>query len=169
MKPLITLLSICSLVFSQSLNRSERVIYWNSVNINLLGDASVFSINFERSLSLGEKYFTTISFGIGKNKMHFSSLDADISRPPDQYYYTFPHSISANFGSINHFFEMAYSGTFIDRDFKKRYIAHPLIAYRLISNNGRVTFRIFLSFPFEEVPSLEIIYVPIGLSYGINF
>ena len=133
----------------------------NSLNINLLGDASFASINFEHFFIAKERFVLTGKAGIGYNKKTSSC----VSEPciPAQTYLTIPHHITANFGKEGKFLEFGLGGTVINTS--QRYILFPLIGYRFLPlKSSRVNYRIYFYIPLYNVEDVPV--SPVGLNIG---
>jgi len=144
-------------------NRPENNMY-----VNLFGDATIISINYERLSFRSSNFFLTAKVGIGYNEEEqwciFGGCD-----PPEKYL-TIPHHISGNYGKGRHFFEFGVGGTFINGETNQNYLAYPFAGYRLqpfISN--KFIFRAFACIPFSGLETADILFVPFGLCFGISF
>lgn len=146
---------------SSSIKRSNKSVY-----INILGDASVFSFNYESFIfSNGENFHLTAKGGVGFNS-EFEFCFFGSCGEPDKFL-TIPHHITGLFGNDYQFFEIGLGGTLIP-DNNKSYISYPIIGFRsqsLVSNG--FNFRLYAQFPFQR--NLGILFIPVGLSIGYNF
>ena len=79
-------ISIAQLNDSIYSNDSEHYI-----NVNILGDVSFFSLNYERIINTKENVFHSVKFGIGYNE------DFTLFGDPKSYI-CFPHHYTLNFG-----------------------------------------------------------------------
>jgi hypothetical protein len=162
---LITLLSIPGISLSAQ-NSSYRPVKRapNNISLNLLGEGSLISINYERLFPIAPKFFLTGQAGIGRNQEALWTA----GRSP-RLYTTFPHHITANFGKNRHFFEFGFSGDIVAGDTEHHYISGPLVGYRYKSSrSGRIPVRCFITYPFIGLHT-GLIYVPFGLSIGYSF
>jgi hypothetical protein len=141
----------------------------NNINLNILGDASIISINYERLFFITPCFFLTGKLGIGYNE-EFKLNIFGPSSPPKQYF-AIPHHITGNFGKGRNFLEFGLGGTIIDGNTKQNYLLYPIFGYRLQPlKSNRVNFRIFGSIPFTGLKNTEdILFIPFGLSLGISF
>ena len=140
----------------------------NNMYVNLLGDASIISINYERLFFMSSNFFLTTKVGIGYNEEEqwciFGGCD-----PPEKYL-TIPHHVSGNFGKGRHFFEFGVGGTLINGETDQNYLLYPFAGYRLqpfITN--KFIFRAFACIPFSGLEAEDILFVPFGLCFGVSF
>ena len=82
----------------------------NSINLNLLGDASLISINYERQFLVSPAFILSSKLGLGYN------FEFIIFGNPE-HYLTIPHHITGNIGKGRHFFEFGLGGTIINIQF----------------------------------------------------
>ena len=163
-----TLVSILfgGILLAQSNNDSipERPV--NGIVINLLGDASMISVNYERLLLIRETFFIAGDLGLGYNEEFELNIFGSYSAPDK--YLTIPHRITGNVGRGQHFFEFGLGGTVITGNTNQNYLFYPILGYRLqpIKSN-RFNFRVFGEFPFPRVK--DIVFTPFGLSLGLYF
>jgi hypothetical protein len=140
----------------------------NSIYISILGDASIFSFNYERVFLVNKNFIISSKLGLGYNK----ELDFCIwgTCPPPTRYLTIPHHITGNVGMGRHFFEFGLGGTLI-KDIKTQpYIFYPILGYRIFPlKSNKINFRVFGQVPFSGLNIDEIIFVPLGLSLGVSF
>ena len=159
------------IISAQNNSDSPGVRPLNNVNLNVLGDASIISLNYERLFLISENNFITAKLGVGYNQeLQLFSWGSDT---PSVDYITIPHHISANFGKTRHFLEVGLGGTYFKGNTPYHYLLYPLVGYRfqpLKTNN--INFRVFVCYPFKGIDSKETddkIFFPIGLSAGICF
>ena len=156
-------------LFAQNQADSHKIIPKNNIYINLLGDASIVSLNYERFFIIKPTLFLTIKLGAGYNENLRLCLFG-LCIPPKKIYFTTPHHITANFGKGKHFFEFGIGGAFISGDTNNHYYFFPLMGYRLLSlNSDKINFRIFISGYFNKIYKDDIIFVPLGVSIGKSF
>jgi hypothetical protein len=146
----------------------------NNVNLNLVGNASLISINYERLLLIKPIFFLSGELGIGYNTTvsfnFFGAFGAEESGSTN--HLTIPHHITGNLGKGRHFFEFGLGGTIITGGLHN-YILYPIIGYRLQPlRSKKVNFRLFGSYPIygkDVEDTLDIIFSPVGLSLGVCF
>ncbi|MBT34180.1 MAG: hypothetical protein CMO01_31335 [Thalassobius sp.] len=145
----------------------------NSISLNLLGDASLISINYERQFIINPSFILSSKLGAGFNKEFQLNLCFSGSCPnppsPDTFF-TIPHHITGNIGKERHFFEFGLGGTNIVGNTSQPYLFYPIIGYRLLPEEAdNINFRIFLQIPFSGLDTDKIVFSPLGLNFGISF
>ncbi|NHK29701.1 MAG: hypothetical protein FK730_00015 [Asgard group archaeon] len=140
----------------------------NNINLNLLGDASIFSVSYERIFFISSNFFLTGKLGLGYNEEFRLCLFG--SCPPTEKHLTIPHHITGNLGIERHLFECGIGGTIITGNTNQNYLLYLIVGYRLQPQKpNMVTFRIFGSIPFTGFWTEDILFIPLGLSLGISF
>jgi hypothetical protein len=138
----------------------------NNIYLNLLGDASIISINYERLFVSTPSTFLSGKLGIGYNEEFQLCIFGPCSSPPDKYL-TIPHHFTCNYGlreSI-HFLEFGFGGTLINGN---EYYLDLIIGYRIQpKNSNKLNFRIFVSIRLRDGGG-DILYIPGGLSIGVS-
>jgi len=158
-----------TILYAQNNNDSTNTRPLNGINLNLLGDASYFSINYERIFLISSSFFLTAKVGLGYNEeFQYGGHSTPLSK-----FLTIPHHFTGNIGKGRHFFEFGLGGTLINGNTTQHYIFYPIVGYRLLplkSNN--INFRLFGNIPywaFYGAETDDIIFIPFGLSFGISF
>jgi hypothetical protein len=137
----------------------------NNIYVNLLGDASIMSINYERLFLINPCFFLAGKFGLGYNEKFQLSFFGKSTTSPEPYI-TIPFHITSNFGKGRHFFEFGLGGTIIN----KNDCLYPILGYRFQPiKSGDISFRIFGSIPFSGNEPNNIFFIPFGLSVGVSF
>jgi hypothetical protein len=134
-----------------------------------LGDASLFSINYERQFLVSSTIILSSKFGLGYNEEFKLCIIGPCSSSPEKYL-TIPHHITGNFGKGKYFFEFGLGGTIINGNTNQPYLLYPIVGFRtlpLMSN--KFNFRIFGQIPFSGLETEDIIFIPFGVSLGISF
>jgi hypothetical protein len=171
MKKILTVLILVmsvTILNAQNNNDSINIRPLNGINLNLLGDASWFSINYERLFSISPSFIITGKIGLGYNR-EFAPYYAASK------YFTIPHHITGNLGKGRHLFEFGLGGTIINEnsDHYLDYIFYPIIGYRFLPlKSNHINFRLFSNIPYWAFSGRElgyIIFIPFGLSIGISF
>ena len=144
----------------------------NSVYLNIAGDASFFSLNYEREFSLGPSFILTGKLGAGYNQeinLSFCWWEPCYDYGDDvQQYLTIPHHITGNIGKGRHFFEFGLGGTFLVGDAQQPYCLYPIVGYRLHPlQKHKIAFRFYAEIPLND--SGNIIFIPVGFSAGFTF
>lgn len=121
----------------------------NNITLNILGDASIFSANYERLYFFNQNIFVTGKIGAGFIVDLFPCLFRNC--PPPDKYLTLTHHITGNFGKRKEFLEIGLGGTFISGDFDVDYILYPILGLRYQPlKSGKTVFRLFTYFPIIE-------------------
>lgn len=166
------LLIICfalSACFTQAQSQGEPSLnrYNNNLYLSLLGDGSLFALNYERFFEIKSNLFLAGKIGIGHNE-EFRICIGPCS--PSEKFLTIPHQVTANFGSRKNFFEVGLGGTVITGETKENYFLYPIISFRRESlKPKRFNLRIFASVPFTGLDTRDILFWPVGISFGRNF
>ena len=151
----------------------------NNISLNLLGDASIISINYEKQYLVGKSYILSTKFGLGYNQ-EFCISFGNGSCSPVEDYLTIPHHFTANIGKRRSFFEFGLGGTILSGETSEPYILNVIIGYRFLPfHSNKFNFRIYLQppIPIKELekpvdnnfPHPDIRYIPFGVSAGISF
>ena len=140
----------------------------NSVYINLFGDASIISFNYERLFLLSPTFILSSKLGLGFNEEFKICLFGPC--PPEEKYLTIPHHLTGNVGKGRHFFEFGLGGTIISGNTTQPYLFYPIIGYRILPlKSNKINFRVFGQIPFSGLETDDIVFIPFGLSLGISF
>ena len=154
-----------TVLFAQNKIDTAEIRPKNNINLSLLVDASIISLNYERLFLITPGFFTTGKVGLGYNE-EFKLCPGTCS-PPNKYI-TIPHHITGNLGKGRHFFEFGLGGTIIIGITNQHYLLYPIIGYRIQPlNSDKAYFRIFGSIFINEAE--DILYVPVGISIGGSF
>lgn len=140
----------------------------NSISINVLGDASLISGNFERLHLLHPKLALSGKIGLGFNKtLNLICID----KCPDTHaYLTLPHHITSIYGNGRHFLEMGLGGTLLIGNSTSAYYLYPMAGYRyqpLVKKS--LQFRIYLQYPILGFDDSDAFFIPLGFSFGSSF
>ncbi len=174
MKKLIlsTKLFLCvAIAFAQEYNETSRPL--NNVYVNLYGDASLISINYERLYFVSSKVFLAGKLGLGSNEE--SDLTSSVAPEEAESFTTIPHHFTANFGRKRSSLEFGLGGTIITGKIPNHYFMYSIIGYRLHPlKSKKMNFRIYGQIPISKFewagffPNPGFYYSPIGLSAGIS-
>lgn len=171
-KLITTILALCGLLgFAQPTADLSETRPKNDIGINLLGDASLFSFSYERLLIVSSNFLLTGKLGLGYNQEGLPSITFCLSPPCElgpserfEKYVTLPHHLTANFGAEKKFLELGIGGTIFSGGYVPYVIAgfrvHPLVSDKL-------SFRIFAQRRFFIKNTADIIFIPLGLSFGV--
>jgi hypothetical protein len=162
------LLSARVVLFAQETIISYDSRPLNSIYINLLGDASIISINYDKQFLISSNFILSGKLGLGYNEEFQICLEG--SCPSPDKYLTIPHHITGNIGKDRHFFEFGLGGTIISGNTPQKYLLYPIVGYRILPlQSKKVNFRIFGQIPFSGLETKDILFVPFGLSLGVSF
>lgn len=162
---------ICQSTFAQSGSSRPR----NTLGINFMGDASLLSLNYERTFLHKNWLFLSAKTGVGINK-EFKLFGAY-----SHLYGTAPISITANIGKHTNYFEVGIGFTVLGNDKDLFYFGYPILGYRyypLISK--RFFIRVYLEVPLisQEIINQSnskytftvlydrVLFSPIGVHFG---
>jgi len=138
----------------------------NSINLNLFGDASIFSLSYERLFSSNRKFFLAWKIGVGYSESHGLPVK-------NTSLLSTPMHLTGNYGAKKHYFEFGlgvaalFYGTLEFWD----YTIYPIVGYRLQPlKNDKFTFRVFLSYPVTgKIDIDKYWFSPVGISVGFCF
>jgi len=140
----------------------------NSIYINLLGDASLISFNYERKFLISQTFLISSKLGLGYNEEFKLCIFGSCS--PPKKYLTIPHHITGILGKGLHFFEFGLGGTIISGITTQPYIFYPIVGYRILPlMSNKINFRVFGQIPFSGLETDDILFIPFGLSLGVSF
>ena len=77
----------------------------NNINVNLMGDAGIFAIMYERLIPVSSNFFLTGKIGVGRSEEFQLCIYGTCDFPPPDKYTLVPFQITGNIGSGRHFFE----------------------------------------------------------------
>jgi len=153
-------------LFAQNKRDTTNIRPLNNFNLNILGEASIISINYERLFLINSRFFLTGQLGIGYNEEFQLNL---FGGPPPEKYRIISHHITGNLGKRRHFLEFGLGGAIITGNTNKHYLLGPIVGYRLQPlKSNRINLRIFGSIPVIGFET-DIMYIPFGLSLGVCF
>lgn len=160
-------------VFSQDYSDTNNLEYrpLNNIFLNISGDASIVSLNYERLFPTGrEHFFFAAGLGVGVNTFVTIHANNGTTYTLDNFPVV-PHHITGNLGGRRSFFEFGFGGAFIASPQEGHpYLPSVMIGYRhLPMNMNRVNFRVFVSYPLASLDMYNIVYVPAGVSVGWSF
>ncbi len=140
----------------------------NSINLNLLGNASLISIDYERQFIIRPTLILSGKLGIGYNEEFMLCIYGECPSPDT--YLTIPHHVTGNIGKGKHFFEFGIGGAIINGNTTRPYLLYPIIGYRFLPlKSKKINFRIFGQIPLSGFDVGGVIFSPIGLNLGISF
>ena len=156
-------------IFAQKSQIDDKTRPSNNININLIGDASIISINYEKHFFIFKNILITSKLGLGYNYALNFCNDIDCFSRINAI--TIPHHITVNIGKESHFFECGLGGTkIINSKASHPYVIYPIIGYRylpLVSNDFNFSF--YFQYIFHNLDDDNFTMYPIGLSIGYSF
>lgn len=176
MKKLLLVSSILCLsitkIFAQDIAENKLILEdrgLNNVYINLLGDMSHISINYERLFPLNEQQMFSAKIGLGYNEEFTLCFMGSCGN--DLKFITIPHHFTFNYGNGRHYGEFGLGGTLVLGETINPYAVYPIIGYRIWPfNKLKMNFRVYAQYPLNGIENLEpILFIPIGFSMGITF
>ena len=161
---LIPLMGIC--LRAEKMMPIDRPL--NNVSLNLVGDASLISLNYERLFFLNDQIFLSGLVGLGYNEEFQLCLFGPCDEPPEKYLNVNFH-LSGNFGKGRHFLEVGLGTTFTTGTISRHMIVYPLLGYRLQPfHTNKIHLRIFASYPIIGLNNIDLLYAPFGVAVGIS-
>lgn len=151
-------------LFAQNKRDTINIRPLNNYNLNILGEASLISFNYERLILINSGFFFSGQLGIGYNEtfLLFGGRSPEKSA-------VISHHITGNLGKRRHFLEFGLSGAIITGKTNEHYLLGPIVGYRLQPlKSNRVNLRIFGNIPVIGIET-DITYFPFGLSTGVCF
>ncbi|MBK8698548.1 MAG: hypothetical protein IPN29_02995 [Saprospiraceae bacterium] len=141
----------------------------NNINLNILGDAAIVSIKYERLILVSERILVMGKLGFGYNE-NFKICIFGPCAPADSYM-TLSQALSCNLGKGRHFFEFGIGGTLLTGKSNTHYLLYPTLGYRLQPlKSKKLNFSLVASFPFTGYDeSADILFSPIGVILGLSF
>lgn len=140
----------------------------NNITLNLFGDATIFSMNYERLHFFDRKYMIAGKIGIGYSQsLGLPSKSAALL--------TIPMHFTGNISVYKkrQYIEFGFGGTFMFYENLKYwdYAIYPIVGYRLQPyQKVKLTFRIFISYPLtDKIDMHNYWFSPVGLSIGYCF
>ncbi len=132
-----------------------------------MGDASLISLNYERQFVISPTFILTGKLGLGYNEEFMICIFGSCIQDT---YLTIPHHITCNFGTERSFFEIGLGGTIVSGYKTQFYLLYPMIGYRFLPlKSEKISFRIYVQFPFSDLDTTHILFIPVGLNFGISF
>lgn len=173
MKRIILLLVFLNFALIISAQDEERLPVpdpLNSINVDLLGNATIIGVSYERIIKISKNSFLAGKIGTGYGRqLLFDYYDTLVTKFP--VYLSFPHQFTFNIGKKRNFFEVGIGGTLIIGDASPHYVPYITAGYRLQPlYAGNIRFRVFGNFlPLNHKNYRNIYFVPFGLSLGLCF
>ena len=169
---LISIILISGYKLNAQQEKNSALTLKNNVTLSFLGNGSFMSLDYERLFFLAPNKFISNSFGIGGGSEIEFCLNGSSPCSSTKGLLTVPHSLTANWGRNRHFFEFGIGGTIVIGNTNENYFLYPILGWRIQPNKsklGRNNFRLFVSVPFSGIETEDILWIPIGISYGVLF
>jgi hypothetical protein len=136
----------------------------NSINFSILGNGSRVAFYYEHMFRIKPWFFISGAFGFGYSEEE--NLFFIGTPPPPHKYTTLSHFVSANMGKNKCFVEFGIAGNL----FPGEYMIIPMGGFRWQPlRTGKLNFRVYGSYPIGGVRSVDILFIPVGVSAGICF
>ena len=173
------ILVICAIVVvAQSSSESSNSRPANNINLNLFGDISLISLNYERLFFVRPSFALASKIGIGYDQEYCLGFFGGCGSIYN--FFTIPHHLTGIIGKERRFFEFGLGGTMRvgkKRKYVNRYFLYPIIGMRFLPLNSNLIFRIFSQIPINgradgisAIPG-ELIFrtdrIKLGISLGI--
>jgi len=140
-----------------------------NISGNFGGDASLFSLGFEKLFYLKSGPVLAAKVGFGFNHdIIISNSENPIS------FFALPHSFTVNLGNGKRSFgEFGIGGSWLTNNQGHHYFVYPMLGYRYHPfKNPGFSFKAWFFYPFGQVSKMqdtELLISPLGLSFGIAF
>lgn len=166
-KLITTILALSGLLgFAQPVADLSETRPRNDISINLFGDASLISFNYERLIVVSPDFLLAGKFGLGYSEEDLFSfcLSPTCEASPIKKYATLPHHLTANIGGKKKFLELGIGGTI----YGGGYVFYGIGGFRIQPlESEKLTFRIFAQRRIFQASTSDILFSPFGLSLGI--
>lgn len=137
----------------------------NSLMLNILGDGSIVSLNYDKLLAIGEKFMISAKLGVGFN-VSYSFGYFGGSSSSDGFFTITNHALGV-IGEGNHLLEVGLGGTAIAGNTNHNYVVYPILGYRLAPvYSSNVTLRAFVHVPLQQ---RDVLFSPVGFAIGYCF
>jgi len=145
----------------------------NTISIGLLGEGTLFSLNYERLFPIKKHLFLSGKIGVGRT-VDFCGLIHCEENYKAKASISIPHHITVNFGKKKVFLEAGYGGTMLTWNYKPKYIAFGIIGMRIHPfERNKFSFRVFATPPLTKSDDGfhygDVLFIPLGLSFGVSF
>lgn len=137
-----------------------------NISGNFSSGVSLMSLGFEKLFFLKPNFALAAKVGFGYNQEF--NIFSTSTEPTN--YFILPHHLTCNFGSSRSFLEFGVGASWISGDNYNYYLVYPVLGYRYHPfKNPGFSFRVWAYFPFGQdfVTDGEVMFAPIGLSFGI--
>lgn len=140
----------------------------HNLNLCLLGDGSLVSINFEVLARIHKNAFISTGLGVGYQESFDLTIIGPVKNENTSEFMSIPHHVTGNFGFKRGFLEMGLGGTYYTGKIDKRYILYPILGFRLQPlKQDRAVFKLFINIPVTKCS--DVLFFPFGTSIGVSF
>lgn len=138
----------------------------HNINLNLFGDASIVSVNYEQLFANNRKFFIAGNIGAGYSEsMGLPNKNTSLL--------ALPMHVTANYGERQHYLEMGLGGGILFYgDFQYwDYTIFPMVGYRLQPRKkDKFSFRVYAGYPVTDKIDMDNYwFFPVGISVGFCF
>jgi len=141
----------------------------NNINLNVMGNASIFSLNYERLTEVNPNFIIAGQLGIGMNEEFELCLFSGCSSKEPEQFTTIPFQVTANVGIKRHFLELGYGMTTVIGNTSKFRIMYPIVGYRYLPDNSSgLSFNFFIQIP-TNYNAFHVLFMPGGIKLGYSF
>jgi hypothetical protein len=163
---LILILSVSLLVLKVEGGGNPYLRPRNSLYLNLFGDASIVSVNYERLFMNNNEFFMTAKIGAGYSEsMGLPTKNTSLLSAPLH--------ITCNYGNRHHYLEIGLGSTFLFYGELEYWdvAVYPILGYRFQPlKKDRVSFRVYASYPLGgKIDIDKYWFSPVGASVGFCF
>ena len=155
---------------SLSVVQNPKLTNYNNIYLNLFGDGSIASVNYERIFKNTPKLFHTFKLGVSYHPDIGTTQDAEYEgvgyESTDKSGLIITNHLTFNYGKKFTFFEVGLGTSAYLIEENEEFLIYPIIGLRRQSNNGSI--RIFVHPIFLNKDNVELVF-PIGFSFGICF
>lgn len=167
---------ILSTIYSSLFAQTKSELFsrpLNTISIDLLGEGTLYSLNYERLFPIKRNMFLSGKIGVGRT-VDFCGLIHCEENYKAKVSISIPHHITVNFGKKKVFLEAGYGGTIFTWNYKPKYMAFGIIGMRIHPfERNKFSFRLFATPPLTKSDDGmhygDILFIPLGLSLGVSF
>jgi hypothetical protein len=164
-------------VHGQSENSSSKNKLRNNILIGFFGDASMFSLNYERMFRINNIIYFSGKIGIGRNEAPQAQLSYNPATPILTSCITFPLHCTFNLNVAHHrkrkaFLELGLGVTIMAERDQQNYLTYPIVGMRAYPfNRFKLNYRLYSHLPYVIVnyDDFDGNFVPFGFSLGYSF
>ena len=136
-----------------------------NLSIDLLCNASLISLNYELVTRLNKNLTFTGKHGLGYNQ-EFQICYGTC--PPSENILTIPYHFTLNFGKRIKYLEIGMGATYLEGFTVQPYIIYAVLGFRYLPlSPQKLSDGFFFQYPLSGLFTQDIIFVPIGINFGI--